>query len=181
MKKLIAILAVALTAGAFADDSYLYWMLGSSVSLTDAKTGNVTESFTGYKYAKVGMVDSDGKTQGYLSLYTPSDLTTGSAAILRNESASVTSYAKLNANAATSGYSYYIELLNDAGTFVGRSSQVLDYAGLSSYLTSFGVSTPASAAWSPSAFTTAAPIPEPTSGLLLLLGLAGLALKRKRA
>ena len=180
MKKLIAILAVALTTGAFADDSYLYWMLGSSVSLTDAKAGTTTADFTGYKYAKIGMVDSSGAAQGYLTLYTPSDLSTGSAAILRDASASVTSYAKLSANASTSGYSYYIELLNDAGTFVGRSSQTLDYAGLSSYITSFGVSTPASAAWSPSSFTTAA-IPEPTSGLLLLLGLAGLALKRKRA
>ena len=32
-----------------------------------------------------------------------------------------------------------------------------------------------------SGWTTAAPVPEPTSGLLMLLGVAGLALKRKRA
>ena len=37
----------------------------------------------------------------------------------------------------------------------------------------------ASNAWK--SYTGAAPIPEPTSGLLLLLGMAGLALKRKRA
>jgi hypothetical protein len=181
MKKLIAILAVALTTGAFASDSYLYWMLGSSVSMTDAKASQTTANYTSYAYARVGMVDSSGANQGYLSLYgnngTGSD---GITLLSRNADANVTSYAKLSANAATSGYSYYIELLNDQGAFVGRSSETLDYAGLSSYITSFGVSTPASAAWSPSSFTTAA-IPEPTSGLLLLLGLAGLALKRKRA
>ena len=39
----------------------------------------------------------------------------------------------------------------------------------------FGDTTAAATAW------TAAAVPEPTSGLLLLLGMAGLALKRKRA
>jgi len=49
---------------------------------------------------------------------------------------------------------------------------------------SFGPEEPTSIKVSDTGYTgtwTAAPVPEPTSGLLLLLGMAGLALKRKRA
>ena len=62
--------------------------------------------------------------------------------------------------------------------FVGRSD-TLNYNSALAYVTTFGTSQPLANPWSPTSFTTAA-VPEPSSALLMLLGCAGLALKRKK-
>ena len=182
MKKLITICAVALSMGAFAADSYLYWMLDESSELSWTGTDKTT-SITAPTYNKVALAvvtDATGqKVDSYLSLYSVNGTAqTAPVAITPADGASL--FANLG-NYATSGYSYYIELLNDS-TVVGRSANTLSYSAAAAYIQSAigGTSQMSAQQWSPSAFTTAA-IPEPTSGLLLLLGLAGLALKRKRA
>ena len=86
----------------------------------------------------------------------------------------------------TEGTYYYAVLFNSKGT---TSASAYDYYATSSVLTGdptlVSPATPLKLTW---ANTVAAPTwtatqaaPEPTSGLLLLLGMAGLALKRKRA
>lgn len=177
MKKLIALCAVALSMGAFAD-SYLYWMLDESSELTWKESPAPS-----YNAVKIGVVNNEtGKNAGYLNIYAwgGTQMDTEYAVAAGSDGTS-SLYANLGTY-ASSGYSYYIELLND-GNFVGRSSDTLNYSTTAAQIISAIGQTdlPASAqAWSPSSFTTAA-IPEPTSGMLLLLGLAGLALKRKRA
>jgi len=47
--------------------------------------------------------------------------------------------------------------------------------------TTFGAGTIASQTAAASAWSSAGSVPEPTSGLLMLVGLAGLALRRRRA
>ena len=181
MKKLITICAVALSMGAFAVDSYLYWMLDESSELSWTGTDKTT-SISAPTYNKVALAvvtDATGqKVDSYLSLYSINGTAqTAPVSITPADGASL--FANLG-NYATSGYSYYIELLNDS-TVVGRSADTLSYSA-AAYIQSAigGTSQMTAQQWSPSAFTTAA-IPEPTSGMLLLLGLAGLALKRKRA
>ena len=66
-----------------------------------------------------------------------------------------------------------LKYIGNIGTATFTSAMDVDVAGMS--LNLFGDSTAAATAW------TGAAVPEPTSGLLLLLGMAGLALKRKRA
>ena len=81
------------------------------------------------------------------------------------------------------GSYYYVALFNESGTT--SASAYTQYA-VSSVLTGNPVATspdvPLSLKWNASdaspAWATAA-VPEPTSGLLILLGVAGLALKRK--
>lgn len=169
MKKLIALVALATAFGVRAD-SYLYWMVGNSVSM---KSGETTESFSDYSYAAVGVMDSSGKNAGYLNLFG----TNGESLNAQVGSKGSSFYANL-AN-YTTGYSFYIELFNDSGAFAGRSEQMLSYSEALTYATSFGTGTPAYQPWTPPSFTTAA-VPEPSSALLMLLGCAGLALKRKK-
>jgi len=66
-----------------------------------------------------------------------------------------------------------LQYIGNVGKAEFTSSMDVDMAGMA--LNLFGDSTKGATAW------TAAAVPEPTSGLLLLLGMAGLALKRKRA
>lgn len=171
MKKLIALCAVALSMGAFAD-SYLYWMV------SDSATWDVA-SAPSYDTARVGVVDSTGATVGYLNIYNWGETTgAGSAQIISGIDNEF--YANLGTY-ADSGYSYYIELLNDP-TVVGKSTQI-SYSDATNYILASITQTeiPSSAtAWAPN-FTATSAVPEPTSGMLLLFGLAGLALRRKRA
>ena len=172
MKKLIALVALTAALGVHAD-SYLYWMVGDSVLMKSGET--TTEGFSGYACAAVGVLNkTSGKSEGYLSLY-GSDQSSLQSQI---GSKGGQFFANL-ANYATNGYSFYIELFNDQVESVGRSETMLSYGEALAYATSFGVSTPSLTPWAPTSFTTAA-VPEPSSALLMLLGCAGLALKRKK-
>lgn len=178
MKKLIAICVAALTTGAFADDSYLYWMIDDSITWEEGTT--TTPS---YDAARIGVTGSDGTI--YLSLYNENGNGvggTGTTISLGETAFPMYAYAGIASTYQTTGYSFFIELLND-GKAVGRSnsSSSLDWSALASYTTSTlgNTSVPANSPWNGGTFTTAV-IPEPTSGLLMLFGLSALALRRKR-
>lgn len=169
MKKCIALVVATLSFGAVAD-SYLYWLVGDSISLDGQ------ENFTGYSTAKVGVLDSSGVSQGYLNLYGDNGVSLDGPSVGMTPGDNSPYYANLAT--AGAGYQFYIELFNDLSESVGRSSEILAYADALAYATTFGLSTPA-VPWNVSSFTTAA-VPEPSSALLMLLGCAGLALKRKK-
>ena len=78
-----------------------------------------------------------------------------------------------------SNYDFYFVVFNNAD-----ASQATEYALVSAPNTAYsGVDTKfkTSASFSGASWNTISAVPEPTSGLLLLLGVAGLALRRKRA
>ena len=66
-----------------------------------------------------------------------------------------------------------MQYMGNVGKVTFESAMDLESQGMSQYL--LGDTSKGAPAWSTAA------VPEPTSGLLLLLGMAGLALKRKRA
>ena len=80
-----------------------------------------------------------------------------------------TYYAIVLYTATDSGIEYY---MGNYGMQTVESTMDVELTGLANTLGGAGTTT---TAWSTAA------VPEPTSGLLLLLGVAGLALKRKRA
>jgi hypothetical protein len=179
MKKLIAACLLALSAQISIADSYLWWQFpgletgGNSVSWVEGSNPD-------YANARVGvMSDATGKNVAYLNLYNISKTSEGSSVDLTlAKDLGVTLSAALG-DYYKGGYSYYIELVNDSNVFVGRSEDILSYAAAAAYVNSSITTSDDVTAWMPTSFTTEQ-IPEPTSGLLVLLGLAGLALKRKQ-
>lgn len=63
---------------------------------------------------------------------------------------------------------YYTTTVKNVATYAGTETASVAWAGQSSRISSVG-------------WTSVSDVPEPTSGLLMLVGLAGLALRRKRA
>ena len=79
----------------------------------------------------------------------------------------------------SSDYSFFVELLNNSGTSVFTQASPVSYDSLvsSGYVSATALSVPAAAL---TGGFNGASVPEPTSGVLLLIGGAMLALRRRR-
>lgn len=157
MKRILMVLGVALLASAAsADDSYLWWMVDSDA-----------DSKFKYTYAVVKATQSDTASGG--TKLDGKGIGAGTGAF---------SWAYIGG--FDSSFSYYIELLRgteDGGYEAVAASSLASWESLRDFFTANGVlgtGTP----WTGTGYHA---VPEPTSGLLLLLGVAGLALRRKRA
>ena len=155
MKKLIAMLvAVAAVSTAVATDSYIYWMASERVGDID------------FAYAQ--LVADNGSSKVEISdLYSnEGSATTHDSHVSGAWSESLATYG--------AGYNYYIELLNSNEDVVWTGYQY-SYADI---VAKGGIYTKGVPAGSP---LDMGAVPEPTSGLMMLLGLALLGLKRKKA
>ena len=168
-KLLIAATVAIVAQVAAAEDSYLYWMVDPTVAYS---TGEKVD----FAYARVNFGGTLNESTGNVSDGTWLTMYSGgtSTGALAMNSAVATGGATLW-GVVPEGYadsaSFIFELYNESYGVVGWNS--VTASDLASYLGT--ASTPAS-----SAYTLAQVVPEPTSGLLMLFGLAGLALRRKR-
>lgn len=186
MKKLMtmAIIAMAAIASQAADIKWgarnIYIPVVSDV--TKSQSGIIPTS--GDKFAASALtvalfwVDNDG-VQTKIGDYATTGSGTISAQVLGNSSTSTVLYDAMLAEGASYKPTYYF-----TATYATKDGAYV-YTGTAQATTAIG-SLPSSAIGVTVDFTktgswdyTAAP--EPTSGLLLLLGIAGMALKRKRA
>ena len=175
MRKAIFALSVAVAISS-ANASYLYWQVDSS-----------TASGLEYSGARVFVSNDNGATMRNYLTVGYGDYATGS--LVEMDKIQVPLYdsvvAVVDANAAyasDSSYKFYIELINyDSGTFVAQTerSSAMTYSQLvaSEYIGA-DLSPVSMAVWHGGSYTT---VPEPTSAMLVLFGLAGLALKRRTA
>lgn len=172
MKKLLMLLSVAalaLPSTAGDNDYLLYWLV--SDSYVSQKMGGVT--FQGAElYANVSGAATPTSLGSYFTRPDVSDLSVVPVQI-----------ADLASLASSEILSFYIEFQTyDGGVWntIGMS-ETIGYAQALSAITDYrSGKTPSnySQALSPTSYTA---VPEPTSGLMLLVGLASLALKRKRS
>ena len=181
-KQVLAVLAGLVGGAVFATDvsdrdSYLYWAIDPEAQIQnfDGSKQEIKDSYS----VRIGAVDSSGITS-YLNLYGDA---TDSGPILSGDgqAAGIGAFDLKGGGmfAGVGGYSsssFFIEILNDSGNIIGHS-ETYAYAALAQYISSMkGAALPAAGAWMPAAYVA----PEPSSGLLLLFGLAGLALRRRK-
>lgn len=162
----LALSAVILSGGALAADSYLYWMAADDI------VNPLGGDSVAYNYVRVnygGTVDENGAVTGgdWLSPYVNGVKSSGTAMTAAGAQAGASYWGDI------SSYNPYksiiFELYNDQYELVGWNSLInaADYLGTST--------SPAS-----KTYQLTSVVPEPTSGLLSLFGLAMLALRRRR-
>lgn len=171
MKKLaFAVLGVLSACALRAEDSYLYWMIGSEAAASFATEMGVS-SLEGYT-AKLW---SDAGNE-YLNLYPVS----ASAPALTVTSVDAVGAQLAGVVASLGGSpsgSFFVELWNSSG-LQGRS-QEYTYQSLQDYIGTVKFTS----SWPKNAFALVGgfrAVPEPSSGLMLLIGLSALALRRKK-
>ena len=206
LNRIVALVLVALTAGisSAGENDVLYWMVDDGATVNEWWSGGrgeigIQEFFgtppDGSAYAArirvTGGVIQEGDDV-FLDLYLPGyglDVGGGEYGV---EFSSVDGYWGAGVpdgnqspsggySAGTPEYSFIIELGNidssDNWTTVATSAAET-YSGVAAYIhQTFDINPSSLAVWTPMQFTA---VPEPSSGLLTLLGLALLSLRRKR-
>ena len=202
--KIAAYAAVALTAGvASAGDDVLYWMIDNSATVEkDGVTSTISSFFESYDApdgsafaARVRVTGGDIQDgqDVFLDLYIPGyglDKGGGEYGVEFSEVGGYWGAGVPTGNQSPSGdysagtpeYSFIVELGNidssDNWTTVATSAAAT-YSSLGNYIhQTFDINPGQIAVWAPTAFSV--PVPEPSSGLLTLIGFAFLALRRKR-
>ena len=162
MKKAVVVAALLGAMVASAEDSYLYWMVGNLAPEYDV--AKVRDSTTG---TYLNLYDE------YLNAFSPATQVSATDVLDASEHGEnlYASLANLSASDLAKA-SFIVELFND-GNFVGQS-EAIPYS--STYVYYGGSSTPPATAWAASGFA----VPEPNSGVLLLIGCAVLGLRRRR-
>ena len=168
--KAVAVAAVALAARSAmaAADSYLYWMVGDTVK----NLYHGIDVSSEWDYAKVRVGDGDT----YLNWYNAGETTSGGDSLDRvaaDQGTQAAYWGMLDQSATEQTITF--ELWADGengGTMVEYLTQSI--GALKDFIYTNGSTSGATA------YTLTGVVPEPTSGLLMLFGLAGLALRRKR-
>jgi hypothetical protein len=201
--KIAAFVAVALTAGvASADEDILSWMVGSDATVEkDGVTTSVSSFFENYgapqdsAFAARVRVTGGNIQEGqdvFLDLYIPGYGLDEGGGAWGVEFSTVGGYwgagvptgnqsPSGNYSAGTPEFSFIVELGNidssDNWTTVATSAAKA-YSDLGDYIhQTFDINPGQLAVWTPAQFTA---VPEPSGGLLTLMGVALLALRRKR-
>ena len=179
----LAFLALGLASLAGrADTAYLYWQVNQDPSSADA---------VNFEFARIGILNASDNSPVGDSVYLTQPANSSTPLYVAssdgyNVDTSVASLIGSNgANYNSSAYSFVVELVtyqkyNDSGLFdvVGRSAPI-SYSQIQDHIAYDGMGLPAlEGAMATTSFTRV--VPEPTSGLMFLVGGALLALRRKR-
>ena len=165
MKKLLLVLAVMAIFTVKAD--YLYWMVTDTPATpTWQNYAGQTITFDNWDNAKL-FYNGDSFTGGVLA--GTMDRTTA------NELNSVGAYAYSSLSESyNESTTFFIELYNADHAYLGRAMG--SYNDVAQYILKSNSMAPVGMAWVPTSYA----VPEPTSGLLFLVGGMLLGLKRRR-
>ena len=204
--RLALVAAALLTVGvsSAAENDVLYWMVDDSASVkrTDGTTATISEYFaspavavSGSEYAARVRVTGGGIQEGqdvFLDLYTGSGVDEGGGywGVDFSDDSGYWGAGVPTGNQSPSGdysagtpeYSFIVELGNinsdDYSWTTVAKSAAATYSSLGDYIhKTFDLNPGQTAVWTPGSFQA---VPEPSGGLLTLMGVALLALRRKR-
>ena len=201
--KMAAFVAALLTVGVASagENDVLYWMIDSSATVEDTQAGpsaTIGEFFSSYPEgsafaARVRVTGGNITEDTFLDLYIPGsgvDVGGGAYGVEFDTVGGYWGAGVPTGNQSPSGdysagtpeYSFIVELGNidssDNWTTVATSAAKA-YSDLGDYIhQTFDINPGQIAVWTPAQFTAA--VPEPSGGLLTLMGVALLALRRKR-
>lgn len=178
-KMMIALAAVAMAAAVQA--ATVTW---GTVAMYNAEGSKIADKGTVYVYL-LDSADAYGKLTDIWGTYGADVVAGGTGAAASKTTGKFTHNAKINApETASPNTTYYAAIIATYGSgdnmkyYAEKASVTTGDDGAGAFTMGGGkLDTAAAAAGS---WKTAA-VPEPTSGLLMLVGLAGLALRRKRA
>lgn len=189
MRKPIVLFAAAAAVAAAAlplRADVMYWQLTGTAPQYDGQTWNTVR--VGY-FTSPAATTPDSAADGYLSLTPTSNPDENSTSTMVGAASAANGYFAVIPSGGESAYSYFIELGNYDGakyTAVAQSGQIaysdigqytITTAQLDDILASTSIAR--MQAWTGgSAFQA---VPEPTGGLMVLVGLSVLALRRRKA
>lgn len=164
---------LGLASVALGVDQYFFWQFNPDSVIEGL--GNAWEAGARQGLIGYSTVNNPYNVMGHLQLYYDSGSGLSQADVIHggiSGELDKTAYlAKLDSDQS---YYYFVELVNESG-LMGYYS-LGQYGDLQAYIASADLQILPESVWGESNYK---PIPEPTSGLLLLLGVAGLALRRK--
>lgn len=170
--KLLALCLLALAVLPVRAD-WLYW----TVDFTESDPWSA-EGGSAPKYVWLSAKDSSGNTKSVSSVFSGGDevVETTDLSGLWSD-AMIEAVADVGAVGDLSSYSFYLELGTEQGTAEWVSTQLAYKDAVDNGHIVSSATDPNLTAWTPTSW---AAIPEPSSGLLMLIGVAGLALRRRR-
>ncbi len=204
---MVAAFLLFCAGGALGDPNVLWWMVDSNASVSDGTTTSSIQDFftsygavdgeTSYYAARVKVQGGSITEDTFLDLYYYDDELgdfstydgaygidfgdSGSgywgAGVPEGMPANIDDYN----GSASPEYTFLVEIghvVDDTWTTIA-TSEPSSYADLADDISTSIINPPDYGTWTPAVFTAVAPVPEPSSGLLLLIGSALLALRRR--
>lgn len=196
MKKII--IAMAIVASAMVVNAAAFNWTTSAAASSVVSEDILGNGSYGISTAAADRMNKAGSWTYVLTLYSGDTLVGSTSGDVKFNALSgkVATAITIDAAAASTAYSYVLTITGTDTGLTGRGSvtegtTIYDYTGATlstefkGTITTAGtgnttLTTAAPSEWVVSGITTTS-VPEPTSGLLLLMGLAGLALRRKQA
>ena len=167
MKKFLLLGCMMLLVSA-ANASYLYWQIESDVDETATLKSSETSDGEGEAVTVYAVVDD-----GY-----------GNAILAPTETLVPGVVYAIDSTTVDSGYSYWVEMSNSSAAaqkYSGEDFASMTYsdAAETTSLADIAEGTVPVGTWHASSGSMTAPVPEPTSAILMMFGMAFLGLKRK--